>query len=143
MSGQAVPEYQRAADAIKSRITPGDVGSVITIPGIQQATGTTYATARRTAEHLEAEGVLKARQGKGYEVIATPQKAADERADTRELARQVIRLRDEVRVLSAQLERVESNLEDLHDKLGYDYVTGSTDERAGEPAPAARHGRTG
>ncbi len=138
-----MPEYQRAADMIKSRITPGDVGSVITIPGIQQATGTTYSTARRTAEHLETEGVLRARQGKGYEVIATPQKAADERVSSKELARQVAALRDEVRLLSAQLERVESNLEDLHDKLGYDYVTDSTDERAGEPAPAARRGRTG
>lgn len=138
-----MPEYQRAADMIKSRITPGDVGSVITIPGIQQATGTTYSTARRTAEHLETEGVLRARQGKGYEVIATPQKAADERVSTKELARQVAALRDRVQVLSVQLERVESNLEDLHDKLGYDYATDSADERAGEPAPAARRGHTG
>ena len=144
-----MPEYQRAADMIRTRITPGDIGSVITIPGIQQAAGTTYATARRTAEHLEAEGILRARQGKGYEVIATAQKAADERADARTLARQVGQLRDEVRALSERLdtsgefgerlERVESNLEDLFDKLGFEYATDGN----GESGPAARRGRTG
>jgi DNA-binding GntR family transcriptional regulator len=142
LSGQALPEYQRAADAIKSRITSADIGSVITIPGIQQATGTTYSTARRTADHLESEGVLRARQGKGYEVIATPQKAAEERASTQELARRVAELRELVRDLSVRLESAESSLEDLYDKLGYDYADGSG-ERAEEPAPAARRGRTG
>ncbi len=142
MSDQAVPEYQRAADAIKSRITPGDIGSSITIPRIQQATGTTYSTARRTADQLANDGILRPRQGKGYEIIATPEKAADERADAKELAREVARLRKEVRDVSARLEVVEGDVEDVLDKLGFDHAGGNR-ERAGEPAPAARRGRTG
>ena len=148
MNGQATPEYRRAADVIKSQIKPGDIGSVITIPHIQGLAGTTYSTARRTADHLTAEGILRPHQGKGYEVIATPQQAGDRRADARELAAQVAGLREEVRALSARLdaggefgerlERVESNLEDLFDKLGFEYATDGT----GEP-PAARRGRTG
>ena len=70
-------------------------------------------------------------------MIATPQKAADEPGGARELALQVAALREEVRALSARLESCESNLEDLYDKLGYEYADGS-----GEP-PAARRGRTG
>lgn len=149
MNGQATPEYRRAADLIKSQVKPGDIGNAITVPGIQELTGTKYATARRTAELLTAEGILRPHQGKGYEVIAIPAEADTRRADARELAAQVARLRDEVRALSARLdaggefgerlERVESNLEDLFDKLGFEYATDGN----GESGPAARHGRTG
>jgi DNA-binding GntR family transcriptional regulator len=136
----AVPEYQRAADVIKSRVKLGDS---ITIPQIQETAGTTYSTARRTADHLANEGILRAHPGKGYEVIAAPQDAAGERAGVKELTRQLGQLRDEARALSAQVERIESNLEDLYDKLGFAYATDGSGERGEDLAPAARRGHTG
>lgn len=152
MNRQAMPDYQRAADAMRARIAAGTlrVGDGIKVPEIGELTGISYATARVVAKQLEADGILRAHQGKGYEVIATPQAAAAQQADTAELARQVEQLRDEVRKLAVRqdasderLERVDSSLEDLHEKLAYDYATDSDDERGNEPAPAARRGRTG
>lgn len=135
-----MPEYQHAADVIKSRVKLGDL---ITIPQIQETAGTTYSTARRTADHLAHEGILRPHPGKGYEVIATPQRAAEERVGVKEIRQQITQLRAEARALSAQVERIESNLEDLYDKLGFEYATGSTDEREGRPSGAAWRGRTG
>lgn len=143
MSRQAIPEYQRAADVIKSRLgSVWAVGSLITVPEIKDLTGTTYSTARVVAERLQAEGILQAHPGKGFAIVAMPEEADAERADAKELARQVDRLRKEVRELSARLEAAESDIEDVFDKLGFDHADGNR-ERAGEPAPAARRGRTG
>ena len=150
MSGHAELEYRRAAEVIKSMITAERirVGTFVTVPEIEKVAGATYSTARVAAKQLVTEGILQAHPGKGYAVVAMPEEAAARRADARELGQQVARLRDEVHALSARLdtsgdfgeklERVESNLEDLFDKLGFEYATGGT----GEP-PAARHGRTG
>jgi len=135
VNGQAVPEYRRAADAIKSRITPGDIGSIITIRQIQERAGTTYATARSAADHLETEGILRPRHGKGYEVIATPEKAAAERADAKELGTRLTRTED-------QMQALEFNLEALYGKLGIPYPGDGASERE-ESKPAARRGRTG
>jgi len=140
---QSALEYQRAAGEIRSKISPSDVGTFITVPRIQELAGTTYSTALRTAKLLEAEGILLARHGRGYEVIAIPEDAAARTADMKALREEVAQLRAEVRRLSAQLERVESNVEDLHEKLGYDYEAGDPDERGEAPAPAAPSGRTG
>jgi len=142
-----VPEYQRAVDAIKAMITAGKISVGLKVPEIAELTSTTYSTARRVAKQLETEGVLQAHPGKGYAIVAMPQEADARRADAKELTRLVGKLREEVRALSVRLdpagefgerlERVESNLEDLYDKLGYEYGDGT-----GEP-PAARRGRTG
>jgi len=149
VSGQSELEYQRAVDGIKLMITDGQiqVGGLVKVREIGELTATTYPTAREAAKRLAVEGVLRAHQGKGYAVVAMPEEAAAKRADARELAQQVARLRDEVQALSARLdasgefgerlERIESNLEDLYDKLGYEYT-----DNAGEPS-AARRGRTG
>ena len=150
MSGHSGPEYQRAADQVKTLITAGRITGILKIREIAGLTGTTYSTARRTAEELEAEGILRAHQGKGYEIAATPEEASAQRADAKELARQVTELRDELQALSARadaaderLERINAGLEDLHDKLGYEYAADGTSERGEQPAAAARRGRTG
>lgn len=148
MSGQAGYEYERAAAAIKSMITAGkiNVGDGIKVPEIQKLTGTTNATARRTAAELTAEGILQSHHGKSFAVVAMPEEAAAKRADARELAQQVGQLRDQVRELSAQmdpsgefgerLERVESNVEDLYDKLGFEYERGEETPTAARREPA-------
>lgn len=152
MSGSAGTEYQRAADAIKLMITAGriKVGALVKVPEIRKLTGTTYPTARVVARRLTDEGILQAHPGKGFVVLAAPDEATAKQADTQELRRQLAQLRDEVQALSArvdaageQLERVDSSLEDLHDKLGYDYTTDGPDDRGEQPATAARRGRTG
>jgi DNA-binding GntR family transcriptional regulator len=135
VSGRAVPEYRRAADVIKSRIEPGDIGSLITIPEIRELTGTRYATARRTADLLASEGILRPRQGKGYEVIAIPEKAAAEQASAQELGPRLARTED-------QLQALEFNLEALYGKLGIPYPGDGASERE-ESEPAARRGGTG
>ena len=148
MSGQATPEYRRAADVIKSRITPDDIGSLITIPEIQELARTSYSTARRTADQLAGDGILRPHQGKGYEVIATPEKAATQRADAKELGSRLARLEGQVQALADRpgvpadlretLERIEFNLQALYGKLGIPYPGGGASE---ELKPAARHGR--
>jgi DNA-binding GntR family transcriptional regulator len=152
VSGQAVLEYQRAADVIKSRIEPGSIGSVITIRQIQGLARTTYSTARTAAGHLEAEGILRPRQGKGYEVIATPEKAAADRADAKELSTRLAQLENQVQALADRpgvpadlretLERIEFNLQALYGKLGIPYPGDGASERE-DSKPAARRGRTG
>jgi DNA-binding transcriptional regulator YhcF (GntR family) len=130
---------------IKSRITPGDIGSVITIRRIQGLAGTTYPTARRTAEHLESEGVLQPHQGKGYEVIATPEGAAAQRAGMKELGAQLAQMQNQMRDLAARLEvpadlretleRIEFNLEALYRNLGIPYPgDGGSEQQESEPA---------
>ena len=150
MNGQATPEYQRAANVIKSRIKPADIGSVITIPDIQERAGTTYATARRTAAQLKDDGVLQPHQGKGYEVIALPEEAASLQADTKEFGARLAQLQGQVQELAGRpevpadlretLERFEFNLEALYGKLAIPYPKDGISERE-EPQPAARHGR--
>ena len=124
-------EYERAATAIKSQIKPADVGRLITVPRIEELTGTTYSTALRAAKHLAAGGILRAHQGKGYEIIATPEDAATQRADMQEITACLARLQSQIHALAARpevptdltetLERLEFNLEALHGKLGIPY----------------------
>jgi DNA-binding GntR family transcriptional regulator len=135
VSGQAVPEYRRAADVIKSRIEPGDIGSLITIPEIRKLADVKYATARRSADFLASEGVLRPHQGKGYEVIAVPEKAAADRASAKELGPRLARTED-------QLQALEFNLEALYGKLGIPYPGDGASERE-DSESAARRGRTG
>jgi DNA-binding GntR family transcriptional regulator len=145
VSERAELEYQRAVDVIKSMITGGklSVGGRINVPEIQKRTGTTYATARRVAKELATQGILQSHPGAGFAVIALPEEADAERADTRELAQRTARLSTRQDTIDARLERIEANLEDLYDKLGYTYATDGTSERREDPAPAARRGRTG
>lgn len=152
MSGQAALEYLRAADVIKSRIKPGgiDLNTFITIRHIQELAGVKYATARRAADHLVAEGILLPHQGKGYEVIATPEKAAAQQADTKELGSRLAQLQNQVHALADRpgvpadlretLERIEFNLQALYGKLGIPYPADGASERE-EPRQAVRRGR--
>lgn len=137
MNGQAAPDYLRAMDAIKSRIQSGSIGigSLIIVKQVAEIAGTTYSTARRAVGHLVDEGILRPHQGKGYEVIATPEKVAAERVGTKELGTRLARLEGQVQAL-------EFNLEALYGKNGIPYPGDGTSERE-DSKPAARRGRTG
>lgn len=152
MNRQAMPDYQRAADAIRARIAAGTlrVGGGIKVPEIAELTGISYATARVVAKQLEADGILRAHQGKGYEVIATPEAAAAHQADTAELARQVTELREALGALAGRvdehgerLDQAESEIESFSERLGYDLAPDGSSERGDQSATAARRGRAG
>ena len=135
MSEQAGSEYRRAAEVIKSRITPSDVGSMLTIGQIQKLTGAKYATARKAAERLETEGILEGRQGKGYLVRGVAEKVASERATIKSLSEEMSALRERVEKagpgeLLARVGRLEANLIDLYGKLGYNYPQDGADDDA-------------
>jgi DNA-binding IclR family transcriptional regulator len=131
------PKYQLAADMITSMIASGEITGEITLGRIRELTGATDSTSRRTANELVALGILENHPGAPYTIVAMPGEAASRQASADELRRQVAGLQAEVRTLAAQLERVDSDVEDLFDKLGYSRADGD-----GEP-PAARRGRTG
>jgi DNA-binding GntR family transcriptional regulator len=148
VTGQAEPEYQQAADAIKDKITAGEdgygIGDKLTIGQIQEIAGATYATARAAANQLKAEGVIEGRQGKGLYVLTTPAVAASERLSVEALGKQVAELREMVErdgpdEIRAAVGRLEANLIDLYGKLGYDYPDGGSGDI---PKTAAGHGRS-
>lgn len=148
MSG---PKYRYTVDAIKAKIASGEVTGEITLGRIRELTGATDSTARRTANELVAEGVLENHPGSPYTVVGTPEGVAATRSDDRPLRVQVADLQHQVADLrrdvppglAETLERFATNLEDLYDKLGFEYATDGTSERGDDSAPAARRGRTG
>ncbi len=134
MSEQAELEYERAAAVIRSMITAGRIqlGDLVKVREIVELAGAKYPTARVTAKHLEAEGILRALQGKGFEVIATPEDATAEQASAKELGSRLARTEDQVQAL-------EFNLEALYGKLGIPYPG----DGASEDSDPARRGQAG
>ena len=91
---------------IEGKITRGELTGTLTIGEIQKLTGTTYATARTTAEHLERKEVLAGQQGVGFEIVATPAEAAAKRVSVEKLSEQVTGLQQEVADLRKRVGRL-------------------------------------
>jgi DNA-binding GntR family transcriptional regulator len=111
VSERAVLEYRRATDAIRSMITSGKigVGDYIKVPEIEKLTNTTNGTAREAARRLVTEGILQAHQGKGFEVVATPEQAEVKRADLSVLSEEVAELQQQVTDLRERVGRMEAS----------------------------------
>ena len=108
MSG--VPEYRRAANVIMDKITSGRLTGKLTIREVADLTGVKYGTARTATEWLESEGILDGQQGKGFEIVATPEEAASKRASVESLSRQVADLQLEVADLRKRVGRMAATL---------------------------------
>lgn len=151
MAKRGAPIYQRTADEMLSMISSGKLGTEFTVPEAAKLAGVKEWAARKAAEHLAERGLIEPHQGSGYRALVTREQAAASRIDDRSLRIQVTELQEQVAGLrrdvppglSETLERIETSLEDLRDKLGYDTAPDSTSERGKESTPAARHGRTG
>ena len=132
-----MPEYRRAADEIKAMISVGRLGDGITVPEIEQLTGTTYSTARRVAKELEAEGILQAHQGKGYAIVAAPEDAAKKPGEA-EMRAQVAALQQEVAELRQRAARIENDLAALYGQTGHRYPSRGSNDRAKAAAGGGR-----
>ena len=161
MTGATEPDYQRLARLIRDRITSGDYPLDTAIPSttkLVEETRMSQPVVRRAIEHLQAEGILAGRQGKGVFVIATPADAERERVNLKALSEQVTGLQREVRKLTERADaaqpadfasdlteirdtvgRIEANLIDLYGKTGHDYPQDGTHDAE---TATARHGRT-
>ena len=90
------PKYRDAVDLIKSKITPGDVGTGITLRQIRELTGATDSTSRRVARELVDEGILENHPGAPYTIVATPERAAAGKPGDSALQAQMAALKREV-----------------------------------------------
>ena len=108
MSG--LPEYRRAANVIMDEITSGRLTGKLTIREVADLTGVKYGTARTATEWLESEGILDGQQGKGFEIVATPEEAASKRTSVESLSKQVADLQQEVAELRKRVGRMAATL---------------------------------
>lgn len=139
--------YQQAMDVIKQRIVSGELSGRITLSRIQELTGTTIGTARKTANELVDEGVLESHPGAPYAIEMSAEQVAALQTDHRpakaqiaEVRRQVAELRGEVPPgLSDKLEWIVAAIESLYERSGWEIPEDGTSERGGNPARPARH----
>lgn len=133
MSG--LPEYRQAANVIMDKITTGELKltGTLTIREVADLTGAKYGTARTATDWLESEGILDGQQGKGFEIIATPEQAAGKRASVDNLSKQVAELRQEVDDLRKRLGRMAATLATVAKK-----PSGGKRERADAAADSGR-----
>jgi len=92
------------------KITSGRLTGKLTIREVADLTGVKYGTARTATEWLESEGILDGQQGKGFEIVATPEEAASKRASVESLSRQVADLQLEVADLRKRVGRMAATL---------------------------------
>lgn len=135
MSG---PKYRDAVDVIKSKITPGDVGTGITLRQIRELTGATDSTSRRVAAELVAEGVLENHPGAPYTIVATPEDAAAARPGEAATQAQIAALQQEVAELRQRAGRIEADLAALYGQTGHRYPRRGSNDRAKAAAGGGR-----
>ena len=124
---RGMPAYRRIADEILSMIASGKLGQEFTVPEAATVAGVKYSAARSAAEYLAREGVIESYQGSGYRALVTPGEAAGSRPDDRPFRVKVAELQHQVADLREAQERIESNFEDLCDKMGFTYTDGASE----------------
>jgi DNA-binding transcriptional MocR family regulator len=132
------PKYRDAVDVIKSKITPGDVGTGITLRRIRELTGATDSTSRRVASELVAEGILENHPGAPYTIIATPEDAASRQPGPEATRAQIAALQDEVAELRQRAGRIEADLAALYGQTGHKYPRRGNHDRANAAAGGGR-----
>ena len=127
MSG---PKYRDAVEAIKSKITPGDVGTGITLRQVREMTGATDATSRRAVSELVAEGILENHPGAPYTIVATPEEAAARKPGDGATQAQIAALQQEAAELRQRIGRLEADLAALYGKTGHKHPRRGNHDRA-------------
>ena len=115
MSG---PKYREAVEVIKSKITPGDVGTGITLRQVREMTGATDATSRRAVSELVAEGILENHPGAPYTIVATPEDAAASKPGDGALQAQIAALQQETAALGQLVGHFSADLAVLKAQIG-------------------------
>jgi DNA-binding transcriptional MocR family regulator len=124
------PDYRRVIDLIRSKITTGEwpVGRQIpSTPDLIDLTSASITPVRRAVQQLQADGILEGHPGKGVFVKSLPDDADREHASLETLGGQVSEVRDLVKGypdLRDWLGRLEANLMDLYNRLGFEYPHG-------------------
>jgi DNA-binding transcriptional MocR family regulator len=122
------PKYRDAVDVIKSKITPGDVGTGITLRQIRELTGATDSTSRRVAKELVTEGILENHPGDA---------AAGKPGDAATQAR-ITALQGEAAELRQRVGRLEADLAALYGQTGHKYPRRGSNDRAKAAAGGGR-----
>jgi DNA-binding GntR family transcriptional regulator len=112
VTGEIGTEYRRLMDLILSRIASGEypTGSKIPSTAKWEAEGWSRDTVRTAIPKLQADGILVGHPGKGVFVKATPEQAASEHLDIKELGEQVAEMRLQITELRERLGRMEASL---------------------------------
>jgi GntR family transcriptional regulator len=137
------PDYRRVIDLIRSKITAGEwpVGRQIpSTPDLIEMASASITPVRRAVQQLQADGILEGHPGKGVFVKALPEEADRKRADLGTLSEQVSAVQDLVKDypdLRDWLGRLEANLMDLYNRLGFEYPHGGEYDN-GKKAAAGR-----
>ena len=135
MSG---PKYRDVMDVIKSKITPADIGTGITLRRIRELTGATDSTSRRAANELVAEGILENHQGTPYTIVATPEDAASARPGNGAMQAQIAALQQEAAALRQRVGHIEADLADLNAQIGRRNPRRGSNDRAKAAAGGER-----
>jgi DNA-binding FadR family transcriptional regulator len=132
------PKYREAVDVIKGNITPGDVGTGITLRQIRELTGATDATSRRAVSELVAEGILENHPGAPYTIVATAEEAAARKPGDGATQAQIAALQQEAAELRQRIGRIEADLAALYGQTGHKYPRRGSHDRASAAAGGGR-----
>jgi DNA-binding transcriptional regulator YhcF (GntR family) len=147
------PEYQRVADDLRSRIASGElpVGSAIpSTSKLCEAYGVSVTVIRAAVAQLREAGLVVGHAGKGVFVSATPADISERTVGVNDLARQVGELRAELRradsarnaeelaELREQVRLLRAQVAELYGELGRPYPGSGLPPEAGRGDDAVR-----
>lgn len=118
------PAYQRVADDLKAKISSDELPVGETIPStseLMKQYDLSNTVIRTAVSRLRDEGIVMGHPGKGVYVLAKPEEAAKQRADTETLNRQLEELKAEVETLVGKVAKLQAHLCDLYARLGQPY----------------------
>jgi len=147
------PEYQRVADDLRSRIASGDLPIGSAIPStakLCQRYGVSVTVVRAAVAQLREAGLVVGHPGKGVFVRATPADVSERTVGFNDLARQVGELRAELRradsarnaeelaELREQVRLLRAQVAELYGELGRPYPGSGLPPEAGRGDDAVR-----
>jgi DNA-binding GntR family transcriptional regulator len=141
------PDYRRVIDLIRGKITSGQwpVGRRIpSTPDLIEMTSASITPVRRAVQQLQADGILEGHPGKGVFVKAMPDDADRGRADLGAMGEHLAAVEDLVKGypdLRDHLGRLEANLMDLYNRLGFEYPHGGEYDNGKTAEAGRRRGR--
>lgn len=139
------PAYVQIADDLRSLISAGIYqpgGRLPSNKALTEKYEVADGTIRQALDTLRAEGVIATRSTRGTFVVSRP--AADMRPAPRAVAEQLADLAERVKDypdLRARVDRLEANLMDLYNRLGFEYPHGGEHDNGKKAAAGRGRGR--